>query len=279
MLPDPTEFAALLSAETGLPFTGRRRRSDDQDEIELVPDGHQAGDTFRLRASLRWRSVIVHFEPGAYAAGLMEAMRNASPEGRSLCMSVLEASVLDGADVTVSVGGTTGPLSSSALWNSQWDNFRIQLTRGQLEVNTGNPAGDREQLLKWTGRLGAAMLALMPVQADGPAGEDLSGFPEGAKLPTTVNRYERDRRNRAAALAIHGFRCKACDRLMSDQYGEIAATLIEVHHLTPVSELGPGYIINPATDLAPLCPNCHAVAHLRSPPFTVDELRIAASGR
>lgn len=117
----------------------------------------------------------------------------------------------------------------------------------------------------------------MPVQADGPAGEDLSGFPEGAKLPITVNRYERDRRNRAAALAIHGFRCKACDRLMSDHYGEIAATLIEVHHLTPVSELGPGYIINPATDLAPLCPNCHAVAHLRSPPFTVEELRIAAS--
>lgn len=279
MLPDPTEFATLLSAETGLPFTGRPRRSDGQSEIELVPAGHQAGDTFRLRASLRWRSVIVHFEPGAYAAALIEAMQNASPEGRSLCMSVLEASVRDGADVMVSVGGTTGPLSSIALWTSQWDNFRVQLIRGQLEVNTGNPARDREQLLKWTGRLGAAMLALMPVAADVPADDELSGFPEGAKLTTTVNRYERDRRNRAAALAIHGFRCQACDRLMSDEYGEIAASIIEVHHLTPVSELGPGYIINPATDLAPLCPNCHAVAHLRSPPFTLDELRIAVSGQ
>lgn len=273
MLPDPDIFAGLLSAETGLPFTGRRRRSDGQDEIELVPAGHQAGDTFRIRSTLRWRSVIVHFEPGAYAAGLVEAMRSASPGARMLCTSVLDASVLDGAEIVVSSDGVTGPIAGSAFWTSRWSNFRIQLTRGQLEVNTGNPAGDREQLLKWTGRLAAAMLALMPVETDDVAGEDLSGFPEGAKLLVTVNRYERDRRNRAAALAIHGFRCLACDRLMSDDYGEVAATLIEVHHLKPVSEVGPGYIINPATDLVPLCPNCHAVAHLRSPPLTLDELK------
>jgi 5-methylcytosine-specific restriction protein A len=88
-----------------------------------------------------------------------------------------------------------------------------------------------------------------------------------------VNRYERDRRNRAAALAIHGYVCKACDLEMSDRYGPDAAGLIEVHHVTPVSEVGPGYIIDPRTDLVPLCPNCHSVAHRRSPPFSVDELR------
>jgi len=88
-----------------------------------------------------------------------------------------------------------------------------------------------------------------------------------------VNRYERDRRNRAAALAIHGYLCKACDLDMGLRYGPAAAGLIEVHHVTLVSEVGPGYIIDPRNDLLPLCPNCHSVAHRRSPPFSVDELR------
>jgi 5-methylcytosine-specific restriction enzyme A len=99
------------------------------------------------------------------------------------------------------------------------------------------------------------------------------GLPEGAKLRIEVNRYERDRRNRAAALAINGYACKACDIDMNASYGEAAVGLIEVHHVTPVSVLGPDYRINPATDLVPLCPNCHAVAHRRVPPYSVEEIR------
>jgi 5-methylcytosine-specific restriction protein A len=46
-----------------------------------------------------------------------------------------------------------------------------------------------------------------------------------------------------------------------------------VHHLIPVSKLGEGYRINPKTDLVPLCPTCHGVAHRRTPPWTIEELR------
>jgi len=60
---------------------------------------------------------------------------------------------------------------------------------------------------------------------------------------------------------------------MSDRYGEAAVGFIEVHHLTPVSTLGPGYVIDPRTDLAPLCPNCHGMAHRRTPPWSIAELR------
>jgi 5-methylcytosine-specific restriction enzyme A len=74
---------------------------------------------------------------------------------------------------------------------------------------------------------------------------------------------------------IHGYRCKGCDRLMSEEYGEVANTLIEVHHVTPVHALGPSYAINPKTDLIPLCPNCHSVAHVRNPPLTLEEIRAA----
>lgn len=87
-----------------------------------------------------------------------------------------------------------------------------------------------------------------------------------------VNRYERDRRNRAAALAIHGRSCSGCGMSFDELYGEVAAGFIEVHHVTPVSMLGEDYVIDPRTDLIPLCPNCHAVVHRMTPPMPVSEL-------
>ena len=57
--------------------------------------------------------------------------------------------------------------------------------------------------------------------------------------PVAVNRYERDRRNRAAAIAIHCLGCRhAAD--MGTRYGEAASGFIEVHHLTRCLNWKPG---------------------------------------
>lgn len=278
MLPDPQLFARLVTAETGLALAGTRIRQGQQDEIELVPADHQASQTFRLRSKLGWRSVEASFEPGAYAGALVASMHKASVESRQIFESVLNAAIADGAELRLVIDGKSHDAPLPELWNGKWNSFSAHLARGQLEVNSGNARKDTSQLVKWTCRLAAAAFALMPLQAEEePGAEELKGYPEGAKTATVVNRYERDRRNRAAALAIHGYRCKACDRLMSDEYGDLAATLVEVHHLTPVHALGPRYLINPATDLAPLCPNCHSVAHTRNPPLTIDEIRASRS--
>jgi 5-methylcytosine-specific restriction protein A len=69
---------------------------------------------------------------------------------------------------------------------------------------------------------------------------------------------------------------------MAACYGTAAVGLIEVHHVRPVSMLGAGYLIDPRTDLVPLCPNCHSVAHRRNPPYSIDDIRrmlVASSGR
>jgi 5-methylcytosine-specific restriction enzyme A len=59
-------------------------------------------------------------------------------------------------------------------------------------------------------------------------------------------------------------------------YGEIGAGYIEAHHLTPFSELkGRPTQLDPKTDFAVLCPNCHRMLHKKSPPFTPEELRAA----
>ena len=33
------------------------------------------------------------------------------------------------------------------------------------------------------------------------------------------------------------------------------------------------YILNPKTDLIPLCPNCHAMVHKRKPAYSIEELK------
>lgn len=41
----------------------------------------------------------------------------------------------------------------------------------------------------------------------------------------------------------------------------------------PISEIGTEYEIDPIKDLRPVCPNCHAVIHLREPAFSIEEVK------
>lgn len=64
-----------------------------------------------------------------------------------------------------------------------------------------------------------------------------SVFTEGAATQVTVNRYERDRKARQAALVWHGCLCKVCGIDMMKVYGEIAKGFIHIHHLIPLSDI------------------------------------------
>ncbi|MBT8163160.1 MULTISPECIES: HNH endonuclease [Arthrobacter] len=100
------------------------------------------------------------------------------------------------------------------------------------------------------------------------------GHPEGTVTRVTVNRYEHSSRARRACLAFHGTTCAACGFSFEERYGEVAKNFVQVHHIVPVSQLGPDYVLDPVADLIPLCANCHAVAHLGvSSPRSVHELR------
>lgn len=87
-------------------------------------------------------------------------------------------------------------------------------------------------------------------------------YQEGTVQQIKVNRYERDKKAREACLSHYGYVCQVCYVRLSDIYGAIAETLIHVHHIKPISEIGESYIVDPVTDLIPVCPNCHAVIHL-----------------
>ncbi len=99
-------------------------------------------------------------------------------------------------------------------------------------------------------------------------------YQEGAVQQIKVNRYERDKKARAACLSNYGYVCQVCHVKLCDIYGVIAEALIHVHHIKPISELGESYIVDPVKDLIPVCPNCHAVIHLKSPPYTPQEVSV-----
>jgi 5-methylcytosine-specific restriction protein A len=105
------------------------------------------------------------------------------------------------------------------------------------------------------------------------------GFPEGAVRTVHVNRYERDHRSRRACIEHWGTACMACDLDFGQMYGDIGDGYIHVHHLTPVSQMGPGYRVDPVKELRPLCPNCHAMVHTSDPPLTPEQLRHRLRGR
>ncbi len=56
-------------------------------------------------------------------------------------------------------------------------------------------------------------------------------------------------------------------------YGEAAKGLVEVHHLHPLASMEGPKPVDPQTDLVPLCPNCHRVAHLANPPYSPAQIR------
>jgi len=96
---------------------------------------------------------------------------------------------------------------------------------------------------------------------------------EGASESELLTKYERSHINRSLCLAYFGYNCKACGINLKDKYGDIARDFIHVHHLKPISESGIRKP-DPIEDFVPLCPNCHAIAHLKNPPVTVEEIRI-----
>ncbi|MBK6487225.1 MAG: HNH endonuclease [Gemmatimonadetes bacterium] len=99
-------------------------------------------------------------------------------------------------------------------------------------------------------------------------------YAEGATKQVLVNAYERDPRARRACLNHHGTECSVCGMSFSARYGALGKDFIHVHHLTPLSLLNGTRRVDPATEMLPVCPNCHAMLHRRNPPYTPRALRL-----
>ncbi len=103
--------------------------------------------------------------------------------------------------------------------------------------------------------------------------ERAESLEEGAAISFEQSAYERNPWLRELCIRHHGCQCAVCGLNFEELYGRAAAGIIHVHHLTPLSTVGESHRIDPAIDLMPVCPNCHAVIHRNTPPYTLDQVR------
>ena len=105
--------------------------------------------------------------------------------------------------------------------------------------------------------------------------EDDEAYAEGKVVVRTVKQRQRNRRLVASAKSRfrnqHDGRlfCEVCGFDFQAVYG---VDYIEAHHTEPIAALD-AETENTVEDVVMLCANCHRVAHTRTPPYTVTELR------
>lgn len=103
--------------------------------------------------------------------------------------------------------------------------------------------------------------------------EPTGQYAEGEVVAVKVNKYERSAAARAECLAVHGTGCVACGFEFAAGYGPDFTGLIHVHHLHPLSSRKSSGSVDPAKDLVPVCPNCHAAIHHGRANRSIEEIR------
>lgn len=97
---------------------------------------------------------------------------------------------------------------------------------------------------------------------------------EGDLLELHITKHERNPELRRRCIEINGWICKGCGLDFKKKYGELGVDFIEVHHLYPISRTDGEHTVDPATELVPLCANCHAMIHrLKGEEMSVEKLQ------
>jgi len=97
---------------------------------------------------------------------------------------------------------------------------------------------------------------------------------EGGFVYYYGKRYERDPKNRTAAIKYHGTQCSVCGFDFSQQYKQRGQGFIEIHHIKPISTFEKEVEVDPKIDLVPVCSNCHRMIHrFRNNVLSIEEMR------
>lgn len=103
--------------------------------------------------------------------------------------------------------------------------------------------------------------------------EPHTSYVEGAVSKALIKRYERSPEAREKCIHVNGTTCSVCEFDFEQKYGALGKGFIHIHHMVPIASCGGAYNIDPVNDLKPVCPNCHAMLHRRTPPLSINELK------
>jgi 5-methylcytosine-specific restriction protein A len=273
--PMQQEVCAAVATEIGVALSLRDTNDDAETTFYFTDLGRNGGINFTLAPGLNRFSVIAR--PGGFSKLCLEQIRRATSEQVANATAHLALAADYASDpLRISCGGIHIPAPENVgSWVTNIaDDLRITLVRrGFDDPNSGETT--REVIGRLLIPVVGAFAELIGYERTHPvlpqADPDIPEI-EGEEFVATVIRRERSRLNRSMCIRIHGCRCFVCGFSFSDFYGPFMDGFIEVHHLEPVSSLQQARMYDPATDLIPLCANCHRAIHSSTPPFTPDEL-------
>lgn len=237
--------------------------------LEIRSEDLDKGSGFCIRVNLGWRNISAEFIPDNFAASLVRIMGLADDQQKTFFQSMYKSVVANVSELTMQVNSVNVDHTKPESWPIDWGRFHLRLSKMPIISEELTSSDLQELSITMAGMVLSLIIPLLPLEENEV---DQEGLPEGAISRVEVNRYERSTLNRQACILINGLRCKVCGFDFEQFYGSIGRDFIHVHHVTPVSNLGAGYTINPAVDLVPICPNCHAMLHKRNPPFSIVEL-------
>ncbi len=260
------EIQSSLESVFDLPFRVEKKSLHGYPSLNIYPDNN-GEELFEVGVYFKDDiRIILEVTPQRFAARSVQDISKSDDEKRLLASRYARAIISKLARIDFSVNGSSVDPLDYKSWPKEWNNFSCRITKIPVEVH-GQVEDNTSVVVEWATIVVGMFLSLLNVEQISFENQE-----EGAKYKTVSNRYERSPVNRELCLLMHGYECKICGMSFERSYGELGRNFIHVHHIVPVSQMGGSYIINPETDLIPVCPNCHAMLHRQDPPLTPAQL-------
>ena len=266
---DTHRLAESLTTRFGLGVEVSDREMPSGWQLTIYPSGIAPTISFRIEIHLGWRTINAKFVPGNFASELVDKMNSAS-ESQKAAFSIFSDSLRrKGAKLDLKINSISCDPEDHTLWPLDW--IHIEITMRKVGVITETDEGyNVNSVFPWASSFFGLITSLLPLE-DSDTSEPNDD--EGSRKAFQVKRFERSARNRAACIEIFGTSCQICSFDFRSIYGPLGEGFIHIHHITPLSEIGMRHQVNPKTDLIPVCPNCHAMLHRKTPALTPQELR------
>lgn len=213
--------------------------------------------------------LVVEIAPQNNAGATLNDMAHADNSKRKIFFQYIDVLNSEKAKINFTVNNEL--ISSATQWPGNWRFFKCRIDL--IPIPEVNVEDDIVSLLsEWLIHGTALILSLLTVEDNEPY-SCLTPEQEGEAKEIRSKRYERSRVNREICLAHKGYSCYVCGFNFLEKYGQLGKDYIEVHHTTPVSEMGDNYQIDIDRDLVPVCSNCHSMLHRKVPPYTIKQLK------
>ena len=265
------ELQNILETTFDIPFHVESGIKGGDPWYKIRPAGY-TNELFEIHICfLNQLRLNMEFLPDAYAAPLIRDMASASPDKRATFLGYGKVFAERRAKMDFAINNMDASAIDSSSWPQQWQSIRLKITKSPV-VNENEAFAPVKIVSDWGCLFVGMVLSLLEVVPENNKAW-FAAESEGDSYSTVINRYERSPVNRNLCIAAKGYTCMVCGMDFVSRYGELGSGFIHVHHVIPVSKMGPNYIVDPINDLTPVCPNCHAMLHRKDPPLEIEELK------